>query len=65
MSSKNNPDARGEKTKLRSHNGKTVKPVLYIKPGEGRYMAAAYEDGTMAIDAQTKKPLPYKNAELR
>ena len=59
-SSKNNPDARGEKTKLRKYNGKTVKPVLFIKSGVGRYMAAAYEDGTMVIDKSTNLPIAYQ-----
>lgn len=61
MSSKNNPEARGKVTELRKYNGKTVKPVLFIQRGVGRYMAAAYEDGSMAIDKVTKLPIAYKN----
>jgi hypothetical protein len=60
-SSKNNPEARGKVTELRKYKGKTVKPVLYIKTGVGRYMAAAFEDGTLAIDQNTKLPIAYKN----
>jgi hypothetical protein len=59
--SKNNPEARGKATVLRKHNGKTVKPVLFIKSGVGRYIAAAYEDGTLAVDKNTNMPLAYKS----
>lgn len=59
--SKNNPEARGKTTELRKFNGKTVKPVLFIKRGVGRYMAAAFENGELAIDAKTKLPIAYKN----
>jgi hypothetical protein len=61
MSSKNNPDARGAKTELRKHNGKVVKPVLFIKSGVGRYMAAAYEDGSLVINKATGLPIAHKN----
>ena len=60
-SSKNNPDARGKVTELRKYKGKTVKPVLFIKRGVGRYIAAAFEDGNLAIDPNTKLPIAYKN----
>ncbi len=59
--SKNNPEARGKVTALRKYNGKTVKPVLFIKSGVGRYIAAAFEDGTLAINKITGLPIPYKN----
>lgn len=59
--SKNNPESRGKVTELRKYNGKTVKPVLYIQSGVGRYIAAAFEDGSMAIDKNTKLPIAYKN----
>lgn len=59
--SKNNPEARGKVTALRKYNGKTVKPVLFIKSGVGRYMAAAFEDGNLAIDKNTGLPIAYKN----
>lgn len=61
MSSKNNPEARGKVTELRKIKGKVVKPVLFIKSGVGRYMAAAYEDGKLAIDDKTGLPIAYKN----
>ncbi len=61
MSSKNNPEARGKVTELRKYNGKTVKPVLFIKTGVGRYIAAAYEDGNLVIDKNTNLPIAYKN----
>ncbi len=60
-SSKNNPDARGKATVLRKYKGKTVKPVLFIQRGVGRYMAAAFEDGSLAIYPSTKLPIAYKN----
>lgn len=58
--SKNNPEARGKTTALRKYNGKVVKPVLFIKSGVGRYMAAAFEDGSLAIDKSTGLPVAYK-----
>ncbi len=61
MSSKNNPEARGKVTELRKYNGKSVKPVLYIQRGVGRYIAAAFEDGSLVIDKNTKLPLAYKS----
>ncbi len=60
-SSKNNPEARGKVTALRKYNGKNVKPVLFIKSGVGRYIAAAFEDGNLAIDKNTGLPLAYKS----
>ncbi len=59
MSSKNNPELRGRVTALRKHNGKDVKPVLYIK-GSSRFIAGAYETGEFAVDPRTKEPIPYK-----
>lgn len=59
--SKNNPEARGKVTALRKYNGKTVKPVLFIKSGVGRYIAAAFEDGSLAINKTTGLPIPYKS----
>ena len=58
--SKNNPESRGKVTQLRKYKGKPVKPVLYIQRGIGRYMAAMFEDGSMAIDPTTKLPIAYK-----
>ncbi len=59
--SKNNPEARGKVTELRKYNDKTVKPVLFIMRGVGRYMAAAYENGELALDPKTKLPIAYKS----
>lgn len=67
MSSKNNPENRGEITELRRVNGKKVKPVLYINTdpaARARYMAAQYEDGNIAIDPVTKRPVPYQSADV-
>lgn len=61
MATKNNPDARGETTELRKYNGKSVKPVLFIMRGVGKYIAAAFEDGSLVIDKNTKLPVAYKN----
>jgi len=63
MSSKNNPENRGTVTELRKWKGKKVKPVLYIQKGVGKYIAAMYEDGNLAIDPNTKLPVAYKNAD--
>lgn len=60
--SKNNPENRGKVTELRLYKDKKVKPVLFIQRGVGKYIAAAYEDGSLAIDPATKLPLAYKNA---
>ncbi len=60
MGTKNNPDNRGGVTALRKFNGKTVKPVLYIK-GKNRFIAAAYEDGNVVLDSRTGIAIPYKN----
>jgi hypothetical protein len=59
--SKNNPEARGKVTELRKYNGKVVKPVLFIQRGVGRYIAAAFENGDLAVDPKTKQPIAYKN----
>lgn len=60
MSSKNNPENRGQVTELRTYNGKKVKPMLYINSELGKkFIAAAYEDGNLAIDPATKMPVPY------
>lgn len=61
MSSKNNPEARGKVTELRKYNGKAVKPVLFIKRGVGRYIAAMFENGELVIDKATQMPIAYKN----
>jgi hypothetical protein len=60
--SKNNPENRGQVTKLREHQGKTVKPVLYFgkHQGHGNYIAAAYETGDLVVDAYGR-PIPYQS----
>ena len=62
--SKNNPENRGKVTALRQWDGKTVKPILYIQRGVGKYMAAAYENGNLVINPSTKLPLAYKDADV-
>lgn len=59
--SKNNPESRGKVTALRKFNGKPVKPVLFIKSGVGRYIAASFEDGTLALNKDTGLPIAYKS----
>ncbi len=59
--SKNNPEARGKVTELRKYNGKTVKPVMFIKRGTGRYIAAAFEDGSLVMNKTTGLPMAYKS----
>jgi hypothetical protein len=61
MSSKNNPEMRGAVTELRKYNGKTVKPTKIIDPSNGiKFIGACYEDGTIVVDANTKRPIPYQ-----
>lgn len=61
MSSKNNPEMRGAVTELRKYNGKTVKPCEIIDPDNRiKFMGAAYEDGSIVVDAATKRPIPYQ-----
>lgn len=66
MSSKNNPENRGRITELRKYKGKTVKPVLYNGKwkGHGKYIAAQFEDGTLAICEISKSPIPYKKCSV-
>jgi len=60
MSSKNNPELRGAVTELRKYNGKTVKPTRIIDSENGiNFIGACYEDGTIVVNPQTKRPLPY------
>lgn len=56
--SKNNPTARTKAAEV-FYNGKKVDPVLVIN-GARKYMAAAYEDGTMPSDSDGS-PLPWAN----
>ena len=59
MSSKNNPENRGQVTELRTYNKKKVKPVLYIN-GKRRYIAAQYENGELAFPPGGKFPIAYQ-----
>jgi hypothetical protein len=62
MSSKNNPENRGRVTKLREYNSKPVKPVMYVNPTENkRYIAGAYEDGSLVIADGSTLPIPYQS----
>ena len=61
MSSKNNPELRGAVTELRKFGGKTVKPCRIIDSERGiDFIGAAFEDGTIVMDASTKRPIPYQ-----
>ena len=59
--SKNDPTARGPAHQAKSHDGKKVKPVLYVGTavGHGRYIAAQDEGGKMIMD-RGGKPVPYR-----
>ncbi|MFM9889472.1 MAG: hypothetical protein ACKVOE_02335 [Rickettsiales bacterium] len=60
MSSKNNPEMRGEVTQLRKYKDKVVKPCRIINREEGLdILGAAYENGEIVIDAVTKRAIPY------
>lgn len=62
MSSKNNPELRGAVTELRKHGGKTVKPTLIIdRENKVNYIGGCYEDGTIVVDAATKRPIAYNS----
>lgn len=64
MSSKNNPELRGAITELRKYNGKTVKPARIVSPEMGiNFIGAAYEDGSIVMDANTKRPIPYQQIQ--
>ncbi len=61
MSSKNNPENRGQAAAVKKVNGKIVKPVKYIGKhrNHGNYIAAMFENGDMVMNPVTKKPIPY------
>ena len=64
MSSKNNPETRGEVTELRTYKGKTVKPVRIINREQNiNFIGAAYESGEIVIDPNTKRPIPYQQLQ--
>lgn len=61
MSSKNNPEMRGGKTEKRKYKGKVVNPCKIIDRKEKiNFIGAAYEDGTIVIDPNTKRPIPHQ-----
>ncbi len=61
MASKNNPARRSRQSQEKTHNGKKVKPVLYVGShvGHGRYIAAQDESGALVKDAGGR-PIPYR-----
>ncbi len=61
MSSKNNPETRGDVTELRTFKGKVVKPVRIINREQRiNFIGAAYESGEIVVDNNTKRPIPYQ-----
>lgn len=54
--SKNNPTSRMKATEV-FYNDKKVEPVLVLD-GRRKYMAAAFEDGSMPLDTNGS-PLPW------
>jgi hypothetical protein len=61
MSSKNNPEMRGAVTELRKYKNKTVKPCKIINREMNiNFIGAAYDDGSIVIDDNTKRPIPYQ-----
>ncbi|PZP86702.1 MAG: hypothetical protein DI582_02060 [Azospirillum brasilense] len=60
MSSKNNPELRGAVTELRKYNGKSVKPTKIIdRENKVNFIGACYDDGSIVVDANTKRPIAY------
>ena len=53
--------ARGPAQQVKSHDGKKVKPVLYVGTavGHGRYIAGQDESGKMILD-RGGKPIHYR-----
>ena len=61
IASKNDPSTR-QKARVFIFNEKVVKPVLFI--GENvRFMAAAYEDGSMVENAEGDAPMSWSDVE--
>lgn len=60
MSSKNNPLNRNRDTRVKTFDGKKVKPVLFINLNR-RYMAAQFEDGKLVLDPRTQEPVPFQS----
>lgn len=61
--SKNDPNARGTGAKAKTYGGKPVKPVLYVgtQLGQGKYIAAAFEDGKLAYAPGSKLPVKWQS----
>jgi len=60
MTSKNNPARRAGASNEKEHDGKKIKPVLYVGSfvGHGRFVAAQDEGGKLVTDTDGK-PVPY------
>lgn len=60
--SKNDPTARGPVQQAKMHDGKKVKPVLYVGTavGHGRFIAAQDDSGKLIVD-RAGKPLAYRS----
>lgn len=61
MGTKNNPAARGAANNGKTFDGKVVKPVLYNgrQIGHGKYIAAQFEDGTLATNDNDEQPVQW------
>lgn len=60
MSSKNNPLNRNRDTRVKTFDGKKIKPCMFIDENR-RYIAAAFEDGKLVVDPRTKQPIPFQS----
>lgn len=60
MSSKNNPLNRNRDTRVKTFDGKKIKPCMYIDDNR-RYIAATFEDGKLVVDPRTKQPVPFQS----
>lgn len=60
MSSKNNPELRGQVTELRKYNGKSVKPTRILdRTNRINFIGACFENGDIVKDANGR-PIPYQ-----
>lgn len=60
MSSKNNPLNRSRDARVKTFDGKKIKPCMFIDENR-RYMAATFEDGKLVVDPRTKQPIPFQS----
>ena len=60
--SKNDPTARGPAQQLKTHEGKKIKPTLYVGTavGHGRYIAGQDESGKLVVDREGR-PIPFRD----